>query len=394
MRVLIAAVSAPSQLNGVSRHAANLARGLSSLAEAPEIHFVAGAWQQQMFADAGPGAHAKLHYHWIPLKNTSIHRVAWYATELPHVAAQIEADLVHYACPALLSSRAFRCPVLVSLHDLYPFDIPENFGLVKGAINRQLMRRCLRNASAIACVSESTRLRLSRWLGEEAAARAQTIPNAVEPFACSSGRAPYPLRQREPFLLCVAQHRRNKNIPLVLSIFDEALRQRVLPGETRLLVVGIQGPETPAIQRQMRALRIENKVVLMSGLSEAELHWCYRNSKLVLAPSRIEGFGLPVVEALIAGCPVVCSDIPAFREVGGDLCRYVAFEGDTVAAYAHAIREVVTEPRRPAAQFPGLSRTAVAAKFLALYRKLTGFQEVPQCGMMQHPDAWMGRAAR
>jgi glycosyltransferase involved in cell wall biosynthesis len=370
MRILISGLSAPTELNGVSRHSANLVRGLLSLADPPEIHFLAGEWQAGMFAHAIGSSHPRLRIHSIPIAHRNLARVRWYYRELPRIARGFGADVVHLSYTMPLNARAFACPTVVSLHDLYPFDIPQNFGWIKGIVNRELMHHCLRNVDAIACVSDSTRMRLRRRFGPRLGRKALTIFNAVEPVPAAAARRPADIKGDEPFLLCVAQHRQNKNIPLALNIFERMLRNRGLGENTRLFIVGIPGPDTELIQAHIHESGLARNVCLMCGISDDELQWCYRNCELLLAPSSIEGFGLPVAEALLAGCPVVCSDIPAFREIGGAHCRYVAFGENVVERYEAAVRETLAQHRNEPLLLPHLSPAVIARQQMALYRKL------------------------
>ncbi len=374
MNVVIAALSAPAQLNGVSRHAANLARGLLCQREIANVHFIVGAWQKGMFPQSGARSDPRLHMHCIPLSggNLSLSRLAWYALALPQIAAQLDADVLHLAYPAPLNLRAMRCPTIVTLHDLYPFDFPQDFGRAKGVVGRALMRQCLSRASAIACVSSSTRSQLSTWFGSEIVRKSVTILNSVEPVSACPSRPPRPLVEGVPFLLCVSQHRQNKNIPLAIQIFERARRNGVLSRDALLVVVGIPGPATSKIWRQVRKSKLDQNVVLLSGITDAELQWCYRHCGLLLAPSSVEGFGLPVAEALLAGCPLVCSDIPAFREIGGDLVRYVPFGANVLQDYEVAIRETLLESRAGAIPMPHLAPSVIGRSYLALYRRLIG----------------------
>jgi glycosyltransferase involved in cell wall biosynthesis len=370
MKIVIAALSAPEQLNGVSRHAANLARGLLTRAEISEVHILVGAWQQSAYADAIARQDARLHIHPVSIRRTTASRNLWYYSELPNVAAQLNADIVHLAYPMPISGRDFRCPTVVTLHDLYAFDIPQNFGLLKSSLNRHAVRQCLRAVNAIACVSESTRHRLEHWFGNKFADKAVTIPNSVEPIAVHYARGPQPLHRGQPFLLCIAQHRRNKNIPLAVQVFDQALRAKAIAPETQLVIIGVAGPETQRIALQVANEKLDRQVIMLSGIKDAELQWCYRNCELVLAPSSIEGFGLPVVEALLAGCRVVCSDIPAFREVGMEACHYVPLGPGEVEAFVQAIREARKGSRILPISMPWLSASAIAEKYMSLYRRL------------------------
>src|ERR1700684_3943698 len=128
--------------------------------------------------------------------------------------------------------------------------------------------------------------------------KSRRIYNCVEQVRVRLGRSPLPGSSSIPFFLCVAQHRRNKNILLALRTLVRLLREKAVHPGAQLVIVGIPGPETANIHRFIRDARIEANVLLLSGISEAELQWCYRNCEALLAPSLTEGFGLPVAEAL------------------------------------------------------------------------------------------------
>jgi glycosyltransferase involved in cell wall biosynthesis len=383
MKIAFAALSAPVHLNGVSRHSANVVRGLLTRTDISEVHLLVGAWQRRTYIEAVARNDARLHIHPVEIRRDTLSRNLWFYSELPRVAAQLDAHVVHVAYPTPLSSRAFRCPTVVSLHDLYPFDIPENFGFIKGLLNREVMQQCLKAADAIACVSESTRQQLSRWLGKRFADKAVTIPNSVEPSLSNSARGPQPLHKGQPFLLCIAQHRRNKNIPLALRVFERSLQAGIIAPTAQLVIIGVAGPETARIQGQIRASRLERKVLILSGIKDTELQWCYRNCELLLAPSSVEGFGLPVVEALLAGCRVVCSDIPAFREIGVAGCSYVPLGADEVNAFTCAIAAARAAPRSLPTSMPWLSAAMTAEKYIMLYRHLLARPADQDCGTLQ-----------
>jgi glycosyltransferase involved in cell wall biosynthesis len=369
MNVVIAALSAPAQLNGVSRHATNLARALLSTQGVAKLHFLAGEWQAPMFRSVLDDGDPRLHIHWIALKDANFSRILWYFRELPCIAAQLDADIVHLTYPAPIASKAFHCPTALSLHDLYPFDIPQNFGFWKSAFARKVMTRCIKNVDAIACVSASTKARLEEWFPAEIN-KATVIPNVVELKPLASPDRPFERLNGRSFVLCVAQHRRNKNVPLAIRAFARALATKTLAADSRLFIVGIPGPETTRIQAQIRETGLVGKVLLGSGLSDAELRWCYENCDVLLVPSEAEGFGLPVAEGLLAGCRIVCSDIPAFWEVGGGACRYVSWEGDLPGLYADAIRLALTLPKPARASLPQFSLQVIGRDYLRFYQDL------------------------
>jgi glycosyltransferase involved in cell wall biosynthesis len=369
VRILIALASSPSQLSGVQRHAINLARCLLTRAEVTEVHLVAAPWQQGFVRDAFSAVDLRLHLHSAPIGAGASSRNLWFYLQLPRLARRLNADVVHLAYPVPLRRGAFHCPVVVTLHDLYPYDIPENFSALKVHVQRAILKQCLRSANAISCVSHTTLARLQK-LDERLAHKASVVYNFVERPTPADAFAPPPEWKSHPFLLCVAQHRRNKNILFLLRVFESLLRYERIDSQTRLFIVGIPGPETPAIDAFIFASGLARRVVLLSGISDEQLQWCYRNCDVVLAPSIIEGFGLPLAEALLAGCRIVCSDIPAFRELGGTHCHYVPLGLGEVEAFLRAICAALSQQSPPPAAMPQLSALAIAAKYMQLYRSL------------------------
>ena len=108
----------------------------------------------------------------------------------------------------------------------------------------------------------------------------------------------------------------------------------------------------------------------MHGVADADLQWCYRHCEALLATSSQEGFGLPVAEAVAAGCPVVCSDIQAFRELNAGTHHYVPLNTDAAAVFSATIPEVMGEPRPAAVLLPRLAPEPISRDYLALYTRL------------------------
>lgn len=378
MKILVAAAAFSSEMSGVQRHAFNLVRCLLQRPEISVIHLAVAPWQRKLAQTAGFETDARVKIHLEEMGRSSLSRNLWYYQGLPLLAATEQVDLVHLSYPVPVNVSAFACPIVVTLHDLYPFEIPLNFGLRQVIFNRMILRQCLRNVHAIACVSQNTRMRLRQYLPERTWRKAVRISNCVEAASTCTIQAPIPAWLGEPFLLCVAQHRRNKNIPLLIRTFASLLRNRKIDLHTQLLVVGIAGPETPRIHRLISRLGLRRKVHLLEGLSEPELQWCYARCELLVAPSKTEGFGLPVAEAMLAGCRVVCSDIAAFREVGGEHCRFVSLGRNAEDDLGTTIVSTLREPERSPVSLPQLSASVVASQYMDLYRKLVASTPPPR----------------
>jgi glycosyltransferase involved in cell wall biosynthesis len=374
MKIVIALASSSGQISGVQRHALNLASCLLTRSEITEVHLVAAPWQRSLLEDAGLSTNLRLHLHSAPIGNSAISRNLWFYSGLPSLAARLSADIVHLAYPAPLHRRAFACPVVATLHDLYPYDIPENFGFPRVLFNRAVLRQCLAQADAIFCVSASTLERLRNLDEGLANKKARVLQNAVQSSTSSVAEEPLMASANfdpeHPFLLCVAQHRRNKNILLVLRALERLLNGGHVVPQTQLVIIGIPGPETPAIQSFIAAHGLSEQVLMLNGIPEAQLQWCYRHCSALLAPSIIEGFGLPIAEALIAGCRVVCSDIPAFRELAANTCHFVRLGPGEEENFAVAICEALALPRPDPIDLPQFAAAALAARCMELYRSL------------------------
>jgi glycosyltransferase involved in cell wall biosynthesis len=353
----------------VQRHAFNIVLCLLELPQIRSIELVIAPWQQQMVAKHISTCSERLRIHVEDLRNTSWARNAWFYYRLPIVAREHRADLIHLAYPAPLNRNAFAAPTVVSLHDLYPYDAPRNFGTYKAWAYRRLLQQCLRAANLIACVSDSTLSSLKRHSLPSIWTKALRIYNCVERSECQPCR-PSTVVGDESFLLCVAQHRYNKNVTAAIQSLHWLLQTKVAEAPTRLLVIGISGPETRRLQDLATRLAIQNRVIFMQGLSESELFWCYLHCAAVIVPSHVEGFGLPAVEALLSGSRLICADIPALREVAGDQAVFASLAPDPAVAFAHAILESLQSPSPQPVTLPQFSRAQISQEYLAAYQNV------------------------
>jgi len=177
-----------------------------------------------------------------------------------------------------------------------------------------------------------------RSLGLVPADRLVHAPYGVAPeFAPdAAGPVELPVATAPPFLLHVGNNIPRKRLDVLLDVFAE-LRRR--GGELRLVQVG--GPWPPALAGQLTRLGVGAFVTQMKGLSRGQLAELYRRAAAVLVTSEAEGFGLPVIEALACGTPVVASDLPTLREAGGAAATYCPV-GD-VGVWADAVTRTLAD---------------------------------------------------
>lgn len=368
LRIVLAALCRERAPAGIARHAARLVRSLTARDEVAQVVLVAGRWQLEYFRSAFGLNDRKLLFHPVDVANRSISRNLWYWHSLPRVAVACSADVVHYCFPAPVHRRRFPCPVVTSLHDLYPYDIPENFGYPRVLFNRWFLRQSMASSDAIACISQDTLRRLRLRGFARAAEKALVIPNCVDMRAEASLPAhPLLASGHHRFLLFVGQHRQNKNIPLLLRAFSRLLLAGDLHSSTLLTIVGEKGPATAEIQRRIDDLCLQQNVLMLEGIPDCALRWLYEHAELLIAPSTVEGFGAPVAEALVCGARVVCSDLPVFREIGGVSCHYFDLHGDATQNLVLAAREALCEPARAVAGLDRYSVDSFGKQTVSLY---------------------------
>ena len=112
-----------------------------------------------------------------------------------------------------------------------------------------------------------------------------------------------------------------------------------------------------SLAAQCRAALGADRVIELGFVSDDELRWLYQNAGALFMPSTFEGYGLPVAEAMVAGCPVVCSDVCSLPEVGGDAPSYFRPE-DTQAAARHLVAAIDDHATREAMIRRGRARAS------------------------------------
>jgi glycosyltransferase involved in cell wall biosynthesis len=237
---------------------------------------------------------------------------------------------------------------IITCHDLDTFRcLIEPHNEPRSRLFKEMMRHVLkgfRKATHVVCDSVAIRNELVAH-GLIAPERVSVIPLGIHP-TCSpedepaadaeatrllSGGPTDPLN-----LLHVGSTIKRKRIDVLLEVLA---RVREEFPEARLVRVG--GPFTPDQIRLIKRFNLEPAIIVLPHLERKVLAAIYRQASLILQPSEAEGFGLPVVEAMACGTPVVASDIPALREVGGPACAYAPV-GD-VEAWARSASDLINE---------------------------------------------------
>lgn len=371
MHVLIAALHRPIKPTGVCRHAANLANCLAEKPEITQISLVIGTWQQDYFATAFAFASEKIKLVTVNIKNSSLVRNSWFIWGLPKLANNLNPDIVHLSFPLPFLKAKFNAPVVSTIHDLYPYECPENFGYPQVWFNRLFFQQCISNSTGLSCVSKFTLNQLKFYFPHlKPQQKIEVVYNYVD-FDHLEPQLSQQLQENSLFLLSVAQHRQNKNLDLLIKAYAELLQQYQIKPDCQLVIVGSPGPETENLKDLIRELALETKVVFRSAIADQELCWLYQNCLVFVIPSSTEGFCLPLAEALHFSDRIVCSDIPIFKEIGTSKCTYFSLKNDTVTNLRQAIIQSINQPSL-LNQTNGnrFDKSNIAEQYLHLYSQL------------------------
>lgn len=383
MHILIPVLHRPIKPTGVCRHAVNLAQCLAHTETVSKVTLVIGEWQNEYFEQSFHLESPKIQVVSIATQRRAAVRNIWYLKGLPKVANQLAADIVHMSFPFPFIRQLFNAPVVCStIHDLYPFECPENFGYPQVWFNQWFLKQSVSSSDGLACVSQVTLNSLNEFFPRQASQNREVIYNYVdfekiEPVIPKATA----LQPGSPFFLSVAQHRKNKNLDLLIQAYSSLMKKAIISAKTQLILVGGTGPETGALEQLVGELGLEKQVHFLSGLSDSHLCWLYQHCELFVIPSSTEGFCLPLVEALSWESKVVCSDIPIFREVGNSSCTYFETTSQandqltrdsSVAKLTEAIEQAITthpptENQLQTQRDPRFSKDYVAQQLLDFY---------------------------
>ncbi len=269
--------------------------------------------------------------------------------------------------------RRAGIPAVVTIHDLIFLRHPEYYPLIDRHIYAWKFRQACREATRIIAISERTRQDIIE-LGQVSPDRIDLIyqscsprfQGALPPSTLAEVRQHYLLPPR--FMLSVGTIEARKNIGEAVSALSH------LPSDIHLVAVGRATPYAGRILAAARRQGLSDRVHFLHGVSDAHLQALYQLAEVFVYPSRYEGFGIPIIEAIHSGLPVVAATGSCLEEAGGPACHYVSPDDpqSLAAAVTRSLRgaegreQRIAESRQYVRRFEG---TDVASQVLAVYEK-------------------------
>jgi glycosyltransferase involved in cell wall biosynthesis len=268
-------------------------------------------------------------FHWKP---QAVHaafrpaRILWEQIVLPIEAARYHLDVLFN--PGFTAPIFAPCPSVTVFHDLQHKRHPEYFRWFDLPMWRVLLWASARRSRSLIAPSEATRADLE-YFYPFSQGHVTVIPHGVDPAFFTLDRA-----QTDPYILCVSTLHPHKNLERLLRVYSRK-------PDCKLILAGMHGFQTEPIKRLITDLNLGDQVQLPGWLPRAGLMNLYARARAFIYPSTFEGFGMPVLEAMAAGIPVACSDIPPLRELAGDAALY--FDPSDDSAVSNALDRIIND---------------------------------------------------
>lgn len=257
-----------------------------------------------------------------PIKN-----IQWHQTALPRLVNELQIDVLHVpSYRRLLWPRP--CPLVATIHDLAPFHVGKKYDWARMFYGRVVARLLARRQDEIIAISDNTARDIVRFFGVDRR-RIRTIYNGVDHtrfFPGSREQAQAEMAQRHrldaPFFLYVArlEHPAKNHVRLIAAFnqFKAATRSG-----WQLVFGGSDWHGAEAIRAAARESQFERDIRFLGFVSNEHLPNLYRAADVFVYPSLYEGFGMPPIEAMACGCPVICSTRGSLGEVAGNAAAAV-----------------------------------------------------------------------
>ncbi len=367
MRITFDATAIPPNRAGAGVYIFSLVKALAGIDAVNKYVIFAKAEHVQEFDITQPN------FEFVPVPAAStLRRLLWEQVTLPSEIRRRGTDTLH--SPHYTMPLAVPCRTVVTFHDMTYLMMPELHPRFHRRFFPAMMRRSARRADRLIAVSESTRRDMIRLLGLSpdkiaatplAAGPAFYVPPAAEVGgACSRyGLTP------GSYLLYVGVLEPRKNVPHLLEAYARIAAR--FP-EVPLVIAGKKGWMHDAIFQRVTTLGLEKQVRFPGYVPEEDLPRLYRGARAFVYPSRYEGFGLPVLEAMQCGVPVITSNVSSMPEVTGEAALLAA--PDDVGGLSEAMARLLTDDglardliARGLAQAAGFTWKRCARETLAVY---------------------------
>ncbi len=336
MRIAINALASRGSLSGAARYIRSLVTSLAKIDAKNKYILYVSPEDTPRFSGLGPNFQA------VPTVANRPLRILWEQTELPWDLKRRRVDVFHG--PAFIAPLVKTCRQVVTIHDMTFFLLPQCHLFTKRHYFQRLIPECVKRADQVIAVSENTRTDIVRILGSPCRSKIKVVyhgkdesfhPDRTAAASCGL-RTKYGFSNR--IILFVGLIEPRKNLERLIRAY--ANLQSIHP-DSCLVLAGSRGWGYEPVLQAVSESGVEKKVFFPGFIPDRELPNLYNLADVFVYPSLYEGFGLPVLEAMACGTPVVTSQVSSMPEVAGDAALFV--DPRDVASIAQALERVLLD---------------------------------------------------
>jgi glycosyltransferase involved in cell wall biosynthesis len=324
---------------GVAQYVLALTRALMPYADVVKFHILALAQDIPLFEFArGRMEIVPVDERWRP----AVRNIWWHQQVLPRWLDKQQIDVLHVPSYRRMV-RSAQCNLVSTIHDLAPFHVKKKYDLARMIYGRVIVKHLARRQNGIIAVSNSTARDIERYFGVPMQ-RQNVILNGIDHARFNPGdraSACAMVAQRwqlhEPFFLYVSRlEHPAKNHTRLIEAFDQFKANSGSPWQ--LVLAGSDWHGAEHVHAAARDSRYAKDVRFLGFVEDAVLPDLYRAASTMVYPSLFEGFGMPPIEAMACGCPVISSKCGSLGEVVGTAARII--NPEDIGDMAQALQEI------------------------------------------------------
>lgn len=336
---------------GVAQYVLALTKALLPYTDVVKFHILALAQDVPLFEFArGRMQIVPVDEQWRP----AVRNIWWHQQVLPKWLEKQEIDVLHVPSYRRMVHTA-HCHLVSTIHDLAPFHVKKKYDLARMIYGRVIVKHLARRQNGIIAVSTSTAQDIEHYFGVPVQ-KQNVILNGIDharfnpgdrAAACAQVEQRWQLQ--EPFFLYVSRlEHPAKNHTRLIEAFDQFKTSTGSPWQ--LVLAGSDWHGAEHIHSAARDSRHAKDIRFLGFVEDAVLPDLYRAASTMVYPSLFEGFGLPPIEAMACGCPVITSKCGSLGEVVGNAARII--NPEDVGDMAQALQEVASHREKREALIP------------------------------------------